>query len=87
MSYVVEIAPAVVRQLKRLPKRAQRQITNTIKQLGEEPRPPNVKKLKGDLDLYRVRSGDYRVIYLIRDEVLVVLVLRVGHRKDVYREV
>ena len=53
--------------------------------LAKEPRPKGVKKLSGADDLYRIRVGDYRVVYQIRDDRLIVLVVRIGHRKDVYR--
>ncbi len=53
--------------------------------LAEEPRPDGVKKLAGSDDLYRVRVGDYRIIYQIRDATVLVVIIRVGHRGDVYR--
>ncbi len=63
-----------------------RKIEKLIDGLAENPRPPGVKKLKGlDEDVYRVRTGDYRVIYVIEDKVRIVEVRKVGHRKDIYR--
>ena len=56
-----------------------------IDALAENPRPQGVKKLGGEGDLYRVRVGDYRIIYQIRERSLIVLIVRVGHRADVYR--
>jgi len=53
--------------------------------LTRNPRPHGVKKLSGEQNLYRIRAGDYRIIYQIRDKELVVLVLKLGHRRDVYR--
>lgn len=53
--------------------------------LGENPRPEGVTKLAGTDDLWRVRVGDFRVVYMIADDVLVVTVVRIGHRRDVYR--
>jgi mRNA interferase RelE/StbE len=53
--------------------------------LAQDPRPPGAKKLHGEPGLFRVRAGDYRVIYTVRDKVLLVLVLAIGHRRDVYR--
>jgi mRNA interferase RelE/StbE len=53
--------------------------------LGKEPRPKGVKKLAGAEDLYRIRVGDYRVVFQIQDDRLMVLVVRIGHRKDAYR--
>ncbi len=53
--------------------------------LAANPRPKGVKKLTGLDNLYRIRAGDYRIVYQIRDDRLIVLVVRIGHRKDVYR--
>ena len=53
--------------------------------LAANPRPKGVKKLSGPDDLYRIRVGDYRIVYQIHDDRLIVLVVRIGHRKDVYR--
>lgn len=56
-----------------------------IDALAEEPRPSGVRKIRGADDLYRIRVGDYRVVYQVKDDVLVVLIIRVRHRRDVYR--
>ena len=53
--------------------------------LASQPRPPGCDKLVGPGDLYRIRVGDYRIVYQVRDEVLVVLVVKIGHRREVYR--
>lgn len=53
--------------------------------LGENPRPEGYTKLKGTDNLYRIRCGDYRIIYTIQDDVLIVLVIEVGHKKDIYK--
>ncbi len=60
-------------------------IETKIDGLARDPRPRGVKKLAGEEELYRLRVGDYRIIYQVRDRVLVVLVVNVGHRRDVYR--
>jgi len=62
------------------------QITRRIAALADDPRPAGVKMLQGQHGYYRIRSGDYRVIYMIEDDVLVVLVVKVGHRREVYRK-
>ncbi len=85
MRYRIEIRPAAVKDLQALPRKVLRQIDAKILALEEDPRPPGSKKLEGADDLWRIRSGDYRVIYQVRDTVLIVLVVRVRHRKDVYR--
>ena len=82
--YRVEIAPRVAKDLSVLPKVDRLRVQAAIEALAGDPRPPGVKKLVGE-DAYRVRVGDYRIIYEIADAVLVVLVVRVRHRKEVYR--
>ena len=61
-------------------------ISLTIQSLANDPRPIGVKKLSGEKDIYRVRAGNYRVLYRIVDKVLVVVVVSVGHRREVYRD-
>lgn len=56
-----------------------------IDALALDPRPRGCKKLQGDGDLYRVRAGDFRIVYAVRDDVLIVLVVKIGNRRDVYR--
>jgi mRNA interferase RelE/StbE len=83
--YRVEIARRAVKSLARLPRREQQRIRAAIDLLVEEPRPPGCVALKGEERAYRVRVRDYRIIYEVHDDRLVVLVIRVGHRRDVYR--
>jgi mRNA interferase RelE/StbE len=85
LAYSVEIAPAAKRQIGKLDRPIQGRIVRRLEALGKDPRPPGVEKLEGDESLYRVRVGEYRIVYEIRDKILVVLVLKVGHRKGVYR--
>lgn len=86
MSYQVVIKPAAQRQLKKLTLAIQKELIALIESLSQEPRPSGCKKLKGRQNQYRVRSGDYRIIYSIEDTSLVVRVIKVGHRQDVYKE-
>jgi mRNA interferase RelE/StbE len=60
-------------------------IAHAIDSLADDPRPRGAVKLAGDQDFYRLRAGDYRIIYSITDEKLIVLVIAVGHRRDIYR--
>jgi len=83
--YRIQLIPAAVRQLKKVPRQDQRRIRDAIDQLAMDPRPPGAKTLSGAENQWRVRVGDYRVIYQVHDDRLVVLVIRLGHRKDVYR--
>lgn len=72
------------RQIKKLPKHVQRQVMPKLEGLASNPRPPGCQKLEGVGDLYRIRSGDHRIVYHVRDDVLVVLVVSVGDRGQVY---
>jgi mRNA interferase RelE/StbE len=85
LPYQVVIAPAARRQIKKAPKSAQSAIVARLEALAAHPRPPGCKKLSGEENLYRVRTGDYRIVYQVQDAQLIVLVVRVGDRKDVYR--
>ena len=86
MSYEVQILPKVARQIKALSVEVRQDISLTIRSLANEPRPIGVKKLSGEKDVYRVKAGNYRVLYRIIDKVLVVVVVSVGHRREVYRD-
>ena len=86
MTYEVHIHPKARKELAGLPRKVQRRLDRKIRQLAREPRGPSARPLgAAGPDIWRLRSGDYRVIYQIQDERLVVLVVKVGHRKDVYR--
>jgi mRNA interferase RelE/StbE len=85
VAYRVELTPAAQRDLRSLDRPVLRRIDAKIRSLAEEPRPHGVEKLAGDSEVYRVRVGDYRILYQIDDAVLVVLVVRVRHRREVYR--
>jgi mRNA interferase RelE/StbE len=85
MTYRIEVAPAAVRQLSKLDPTARRRVQAAVELLADEPRPSGAKKLVGGDGEWRVRTGDYRVIYEIHDEVLLVLVIAVGHRREVYQ--
>jgi mRNA interferase RelE/StbE len=81
----VEFKPQAARFLERMPEPDRGRTLQRIESLEQDPRPEGVKKVKGT-DYYRLRSGVYRVVYRIEDDHLLVLVVRVGHRKDVYRQ-
>ena len=85
MAYEVSFAPNAVRQFESLPRHAQVRLATKIEDLENDPRPSGAKKLAGEGELWRIRVGDYRVIYAIIDDQLVVLVVAVGDRKEVYR--
>ncbi|HUY27183.1 MAG TPA: type II toxin-antitoxin system RelE/ParE family toxin [Candidatus Binataceae bacterium] len=86
MAYRVDLSPGARRELRGLDSGTRDRILRALVKLETEPRPPGAKKLKGPGDeLWRVRVGDYRVVYEVRDRILVVLVVRVAHRREVYR--
>lgn len=85
MAYSVLLAPPAERQLKALAEATQKRIITRLKTLQYNPRPQGIKKLAGEDDLYRVREGSYRIIYTIQDKELIVLVVKIGDRKEVYR--
>ena len=87
MAYKVAILPSALRQLADLPRPDQKRVAIRIDRLSVDPRPPGAKKLQSGHDLYRIRIGKYRVIYAAEDVRLTVLVVRVGHRREVYRGV
>ena len=88
-TYSIALSSAADRQLRRLPRDILARVRGAIDALAREPRPSGVVKLSGvsheGTPLYRVRVGDYRVVYAIQDEQLVVLIVAVGDRKEVYR--
>ncbi|MBN3947843.1 MAG: type II toxin-antitoxin system RelE/ParE family toxin [Nostoc sp. NMS7] len=86
MSYKVEILKGALKQLKKLLPELQERIQFKIDDLATEPRPNGVKKLKGKENAYRIRVGEYRVIYDIFDNILVVNVVELGHRSKVYKD-
>lgn len=85
MTYQVEFSKLAAKQFEALPQQIQQRLLLRIDTLAKEPRPPGVKKLKGAENQYRIRVGDYRIIYEIQDRALLIVVLKVGHRGDVYR--
>ena len=83
-SYTVEFLKTAAEELAGLPREAQRQIVKRIEDLKDDPRPAGITQLKGPEKFLRLRVGDYRVLYLIEGRRLVVLIVRIGDRKDVY---
>lgn len=82
--YEVRLRKSVGKDLEPIPKRDVERIITAISALADDPRPPQSKKLSGQ-EKYRLRCGAYRVLYEILDDVLVVCVVKAGHRRDVYR--
>jgi len=84
MIYQVIIPQPVQKQLINFPKEIQTRLILATQLLAEHPRPNGVKKLKGYEGIYRIRVGDYRIIYEVRDKELIILLLSFTHRKDAY---
>ena len=84
-SYRIEFTRSAEKDLRKIDRSRIAAILRRIEQLESNPRPEGCKKLAGADRTYRIRVGDYRVVYEVEDDVLLVLVIRVAHRKDVYR--
>ncbi len=84
MPYAIDFVPSAAKELAKLPAKERQKLGDRINELAAEPRPHGVEKLTG-FDAYRARVGDYRVVYEVHNKVLVVLVLAVGDRKEIYK--
>jgi len=84
MSYRIEVLPVAARAIRKLPPEAKRRIQAVLELLADDPRPPSATRLVARPE-WRVRTGDYRVLYRIDDGVLLVVVVAAGHRRDIYR--
>lgn len=83
-AYRIELRPAAIRALRKLDRPVRLRLQGAIALLAQDPRPPASRGLQGRLGL-RVRVGDYRIIYTVQDDVLLVVVVALGHRRDVYQ--
>ena len=83
-SYKIIVKKSVAKDLKSIPKKDVQRILSAIQKLADDPRPPQSKKLSGQ-ERYRIRQGSYRILYTIEDDQLVICVVKVGNRRDVYR--
>lgn len=86
MTYQIEISNRAVKQLKKLSTDIRERINKKILDLAKNPRSSGVVKLENTDNKYRIRVGNYRVLYEIKDDVLIIKVIRVGHRRDVYQD-
>ena len=82
-TYRIEFRPAAVRALRNLDRQAQERLRAAIALLAADPRPPGARALRGRPG-YRVRVGDYRILYVVEDDVLLIVIVTVGHRREVY---
>jgi mRNA interferase RelE/StbE len=84
VTHRVILSPAAARELRKLDRGAATRVVRTLEVLADQPRPPAATPLVGRAGVWRVRTGDYRLLYEIHDDELLVLVIRVSHRRDVY---
>ena len=84
-NYKIKIKPSAKKELLKLPKKDLQRIIDKILLLSQNPRPTGCEKLSGE-EKYRIRQGNYRIVYSIEDLELIVIVVKIGHRKDVYRK-
>ena len=85
--YQVLFSKSAAKELRKFPSEIIKRIIQKSKELESDPRPEGCKKLAGETeDLWRIRTGDYRIIYAVNDEILIIDIRRVGHRKDIYNK-
>ncbi len=85
MKYSVEFRPAVLKSLKRFPKKDLVKIRKKIEELVSNLPSLNITKMKGKNSFHKIRSGDYRILYEIHDDKVLILIVKIGHRRDVYK--
>jgi mRNA interferase RelE/StbE len=84
-NYSLQIKSSAAKELEALPKKDRPRVAARIQALATEPRPPGCEKLSGQDNFYRVRQGNYRILYTVDDAALLVVVYKIGHRREVYR--
>ena len=85
MRYTAEFTTSALREFRALDRQVQRRIASKINKLCEDPFPAGIKKLHGQPDHFRIRLGDYRIIYRVEAHRLVIVIVQIGHRREVYR--
>lgn len=85
MTFRIEVTRTAAKQLADLPTIDRKRVARRIDRLADNPRPMDAKKLEGAGNLWRIRVGDYRLVYQIQKKRLIVVIIRVGHRREVYR--
>lgn len=83
--FKIEISSTAEKSLKKLPKRDIGKIVSTIQNLANDPYPAGCRKLTGEENVYRVKQGNYRVLYEVKGKTLIILILKIAQRKDVYK--
>lgn len=85
MASTVQFKPAAMRQFEKPPREVQKRVARRVEALGDDPFPPGCKRLAGSPDVWRARIGDCRLVYQVQKEILLILVVKIGHRGEVYR--
>ena len=86
MAYEIILQPSAARELRKFPKEIQKRSGKKIDELAKNPRPPDARALTGSEGFLRVRAGDYRIVYKVKDQALIILVVRIGHRREIFRK-
>ena len=84
MAYRIVFKPAAQRQLRKVPRQVLTRLVDQMEKLAKEPYPPGAKRLRAEIAIFRVRVGDYRIVYTVVEDRCVVLIVRVGDRRDIY---
>ena len=85
MKYKIEVKKSAAKALKKIPNADRKRIADRIDSLAENPTSQDTTKMKGNNPFHKVRVGDYRIVYEIQDDVLLILIVKIGHRRDIYR--
>lgn len=85
MTYKIEFSRMAEKQLDSIPRSDLNKMSKKIEKLALEPFPIGCEKLKGSDDIYRIRQGDYRILYSVFEKKLIILILKIGHRREIYR--
>jgi mRNA interferase RelE/StbE len=85
LKYKIEVKRSAAKAFKKISKPDQKRISKAIDNLAENLPNPNTTKMKGDNPFHKIRVGDYRIVYEIHDDILLILIIKIGHRKDIYR--
>jgi mRNA interferase RelE/StbE len=83
--YEIKLKRGPEKFIRKQSRKVQLQLISALRKLRKDPRPAQAKKLSGHDELYRIRAGDYRIVYNIQDKILLILIVRVAHRKDIYK--
>lgn len=87
MSYRIEVKKSAAKSLRKIPKADQKRIADKIDSLAENTPNPDTTKMRGNNPFHKVRVGDYRIVYEIHENVLSILIVKIGHRKDIYKNI